>query len=71
MDELRFNINAEELADDMKVISGNFGGLYHDAEKLLSNVKEKSKVGLITNGLESVQKARLSNFNLTRYLMLF
>ena len=66
-DELSFNINAEELADVYESNLGKLGGLYHDAEKLLSNVKEKSKVGLITNGLESVQKARLSNFNLTRY----
>ncbi len=66
-DELNFNINAEELADVYESNLGKYGGLYHDAEKLLRNVKAKSKVALITNGLESVQKARLSNFNLNGY----
>ncbi|MBD29453.1 MAG: noncanonical pyrimidine nucleotidase, YjjG family [Acidimicrobiaceae bacterium] len=66
-DELNFQINAEELAEEYETNLGESGGLYYDAEKLLSNVKRKSKVGLITNGLESVQKARLSNFNLNKY----
>ncbi len=66
-DELGFKINPEELADSYESNLGKCGGLYNNAEKLLGDVKERSKVGLITNGLESVQKARLSNFNLNRY----
>tara|TARA_Y100000768_G_scaffold326008_1_gene263171 strand:+ start:1049 stop:1729 length:681 start_codon:yes stop_codon:yes gene_type:complete len=66
-DEFSFKIHAEELANVYETNLGKFGGPYYDAEKLLTNVKKRSKVGLITNGLESVQKARLSNFDLNRY----
>lgn len=66
-EEFDFDLNASGLADIYEKNLGNYGGLYDGAEELLNTAKNKSKVALITNGLESVQKARLSNYELEKF----
>ena len=66
-EEFDFDLNASGLADIYEKNLGNYGGLYDGAEELLKTAKNESKVALITNGLESVQKARLSNYELEKF----
>tara|TARA_Y100001970_G_scaffold204833_1_gene249402 strand:+ start:7797 stop:8477 length:681 start_codon:yes stop_codon:yes gene_type:complete len=65
--ELNFAIQPGDLADLYEHNLGKSGKLYDGAAELLAQTKKTAKTGLITNGLESVQKARLEHFNLYQY----
>lgn len=65
--ELNFAIQPSDLADLYEHNLGKFGKLYTGAAKLLIQTRKTARTGLITNGLESVQKARLEHFNLYQY----
>ena len=65
--KLGFQMNPGDLADTYEKNLGSYGALYDGAEELLMSMKGQSKVGLITNGLESVQKSRLHNYDLQKY----
>ena len=65
--ELNFAIQPSDLADLYEHNLGKFGKLYTGAAELLIQTRKTARTGLITNGLESVQKARLEHFNLYQY----
>lgn len=65
--ELDLEIQSSEIADLYEHNLGKFGQLYTGARELLARIKRTARTGLITNGLESVQKARLEHFNLYQY----
>ena len=65
--ELDLEIQSGEIADLYEHNLGRSGQLYTGATELLARIKRTARTGLITNGLESVQKARLKYFNLYQY----
>ena len=65
--KLNLTIPPHKLADLYEANLGISGKLYAGATELLALIKQTAKTGLITNGLESVQKARLRHFNLYQY----
>ena len=65
--ELDLEIQPTEIADLYEHNLGISGQLYTGARDLLARIKTTARMGLITNGLESVQKARLKHFNLYQY----
>ena len=65
--ELDLEIQSSEIADLYEHNLGKSGQLYTGARELLARIKRTARMGLITNGLESVQKARLKHFNLYQY----
>ena len=63
----RLDVDPKILADLFVEGLGNFGDLYNDARVVLEKLFRRVKLGLITNGLSEVQRARIKRLDLEQY----
>ena len=64
MEERRLDADPEAMANRYIRGLGDFGELFPDALAVLDSVRDNARVGLVTNGIGEVQRARLERLNL-------
>ncbi len=65
--ELHLDLDPVSLADAFVIGLGANGGLYPGARELLAHLGEQHTLGLVTNGLGEVQRARLKRLKIEQY----
>ena len=66
-DRTAFDGAAEEAAESFAAGLGRYGDLYPDARQTLSDLSEIATLAMVTNGLSSVQRARIDRLDLAHY----
>lgn len=65
--EAALDVDADELASSFVEGLGQHGELYEGARELLEVMAAQTTLGLVTNGLSSVQRARIARLELSVY----